>query len=135
MENEKKGQPEEQKEALQKEMTVGKEAEREEAGEEGKKEAEKEEAGEEGKKDSTSAATQTLLKKLEEADQQILQEVSDAEPLVFSVNLVTPSGSTVRLDHVSTSDTVLGLKQLIGDLPELACETCYRLDLVNGSEM
>jgi len=51
----------------------------------------------------------------------------EADPGVFSVDVVTPAGNVLRLHHVSAAETVMSLRQLIADIPQVAHYTCYDL--------
>jgi tetratricopeptide (TPR) repeat protein len=46
---------------------------------------------------------------------------------VFSVDVVTPSGLSLRLHHVSAAESVMSLRQLLSDVPQVAHFTCYDL--------
>ncbi|RMX66916.1 hypothetical protein KXD40_005794 [Peronospora effusa] len=53
---------------------------------------------------------------------------------LFSVLIVPPRTKTnesVRLESVSSSDSVMSLRQLIAEFPALACYTCYHLEVQN----
>ncbi|CAH0476423.1 unnamed protein product [Peronospora belbahrii] len=51
---------------------------------------------------------------------------------IFSVLVVPPCDKTkepIRLENVSPLDTVMSLRQLIAEIPILACYTCYHLEV------
>ncbi|KAI9979861.1 hypothetical protein PInf_027585 [Phytophthora infestans] len=59
------------------------------------------------------------------------EEAVEVDESSFSVLVAPPAGKTgqpLRLESVSPSDTVLALRQLIGEFPALACYTCYHLE-------
>ncbi|KAG6947089.1 hypothetical protein JG688_00015691 [Phytophthora aleatoria] len=63
--------------------------------------------------------------------EQQQEEPVAVEEAAFSVLVAPPagkSGQSVRLESVSLADTVLALRQLIGEFPVLACYTCYHLE-------
>ncbi|ETL49934.1 hypothetical protein L916_00727 [Phytophthora nicotianae] len=63
--------------------------------------------------------------------EQQQEETAAVEEATFSVLVAPPagkSGQPVRLESVSLSDTVVALRQLIGEFPALACYTCYHLE-------
>jgi hypothetical protein len=55
----------------------------------------------------------------------------DVEPTIFSVVVHTPHNSTIRLNHVNSADTVMSMKQLLSEVPEVCFYTCFTLTIRN----
>lgn len=51
---------------------------------------------------------------------------------VFNVSVALPTDKTITLQNVCLGDTVMSLRQLIAEMPELTCYTCYHLELKDG---
>ncbi|KAA0145545.1 hypothetical protein FNF31_08027 [Cafeteria roenbergensis] len=54
-------------------------------------------------------------------------EAQPSDDGVFSVDVVTPAGNVLRLHHVSAAETVMSLRQLLEDIPQVTHYTCYDL--------
>lgn len=62
-------------------------------------------------------------------------ELELAEDAGFTLVIEPPAAAKsepVRLEHVSASDTVLSLRQLVAEYPALACYTCYHLEALSA---
>ncbi|CAI5744017.1 unnamed protein product [Peronospora destructor] len=60
------------------------------------------------------------------------QQKQETMESIFSLFVAPPATKTdqsVRFESVSSSDTVMSLRQLIAELPALACYTCYHLEV------
>ncbi|KAF4324560.1 hypothetical protein BBO99_00001768 [Phytophthora kernoviae] len=70
----------------------------------------------------------------QQPQQEELVAMEDAPFTVMVAPPTTKNDKAVRLENVSTADTVTSLRQLIAEFPTLACYTCYHLEVQNAEE-